>query len=188
MADIKDDLSSGIAHHIRAERTQRSWSLAELAEKSNVSKAMLSAIERGEASPTAVLLVRIAGAFGMTLSSLIARAELQGGRLLKEKEQPRWIDPETGYRRRHLSPASDMPLELIHVELPEGASASFPASAYAFIRQQIWLIAGRLDFHEGESLHEMHAGDCLALGAPADCTFHAPGPGPALYLVALVRQ
>jgi len=188
MADIEDDLSNGIARRIRAERTQRGWSLAELAENSNVSKAMLSAIERGEASPTAMLLVRIAGAFGMTLSSLIARAELQGGRLLKVKDQPRWVDPETGYRRRHLSPASDMPLELIHVELPEGASASFPASAYAFIRQQIWLIDGRLDFHEGDTVHAMHAGDCLALGSPAECTFRAPGPGPATYLVALVRQ
>jgi transcriptional regulator with XRE-family HTH domain len=188
MANIEDELSDGIARRIRAERTQRGWSLAELAENSNVSKAMLSAIERGEASPTAMLLVRIAGAFGMTLSSLIARAELQAGRLLKERDQPRWVDPETGYRRRHLSPASDMPLELIHVELPEGASASFPAATYAFIRQQIWLIEGRLDFHEGESVHEMHAGDCLALGSPADCTFRAPGPGPAVYLVALVRQ
>jgi transcriptional regulator with XRE-family HTH domain len=188
MDGIEDDFSHLIASRIHSERTSRGWSLAELARASGVSKAMLSAIERGDTSPTAMLLVRIAGAFNMTLSSLIARAELGGGGLLKEKDQPRWVDPETGYRRRHLSPASDMPLELIHVELPEGASTSFPASAYAFIRQQIWLIAGRLDFLEGGTVHEMHAGDCLALGSPADCTFRAPGPGPAVYLVALVRQ
>ncbi len=34
--------------------------------------------------------------------------------------------------------------------------------------------------------HRLEPGDCLALGAPADCTFHALGPG-ADYLVALVR-
>jgi transcriptional regulator with XRE-family HTH domain len=188
MASIQDDLPASIARRIRAERAQRGWSLAELAQRSGVSKAMLSAIERGEASPTASLLVRIAAAYGMTLSSLIARAENGGGGLARAAEQPQWRDPETGYVRRHLSPASDMPMELVKVELPAGASVSFPASSYAFIRQQMWLIAGRLDFTEGGQTHVMEPGDCLALGSPADCTFHAPGPKPAIYLVALIRS
>jgi transcriptional regulator with XRE-family HTH domain len=188
MASIQDSLSTSIARRIHAERAHRNWSLSALAERSGVSKAMLSAIERGDASPTASLLVRIASAYGMTLSSLIARAESGGGGLARAAEQPEWRDPETGYLRRHLSPASDMPLELIRVELPVGASVSFPASTYAFIRQQIWLIAGRLDFTEGGQVHAMQPGDCLALGSPADCTFNAPGPKPAIYLVALTRN
>lgn len=185
--DIEATLVEGIAKRIRVERTIRNWSLGELAERSGVSKAMLSATERGEASPTAALLVRIATAFGMTLSTLIARAELRGGQLLRDADQPRWTDPETGYIRRHLSPPTDMPLELVRVELPAGASARFPASSYAFIRQQIWLIAGRLDFTEANVTHAMQPGDCLSLGPPSDCTFHAPGPRPATYLVALMR-
>jgi transcriptional regulator with XRE-family HTH domain len=187
MIDIEDELSEGIAERVRLERTIKGWSLAELAQRAGVSKAMLSAIERGEASPTAALLVRIAAAFGMTLSQLIARAELRGGRLLRSKDQPLWTDPETGYVRRHVSPASDMPLELIRVELPADATIRLPAAAYAFIRQQIWLIEGRLDFCEGDVVHAMQPGDCLALGPPSDCVFHALGPGPAVYLVALVK-
>src|SRR4051812_26605111 len=131
MTDIQDDLPASIARRIRAERTQHGWSLAELAGRSGVSKAMLSAIERGEASPTASLLVRIAAAYGMTLSALIARAESGGGGMVRAAEQPEWRDPETGYVRRHLSPASDVPMELIRVELPAGARVSFPASSYA---------------------------------------------------------
>jgi transcriptional regulator with XRE-family HTH domain len=142
MTDIANDISSTIGRRIRSERALRDWSLAELAERSDVSKAMLSTIERGKTSPTAALLVRIASAFGMTLSTLIARAELQGGGLLRESDQPLWRDPATGYVRRHLSPVSDMPLELIRVQLPAGAKVSFPAASYAFIRQQIWLISG----------------------------------------------
>lgn len=187
MNDITNDISSSIGKRIRSERALRDWSLTELAERSDVSKAMLSTIERGKTSPTAALLVRIAAAFGMTLSTLIARAELQGGGLLRESEQPVWRDPATGYVRRHLSPVSDMPLELIKVRLPAGARVSFPAASYAFIKQQIWLIGGRLDFTEGDVMHSLRPGDCLALGAPSDCTFHAPGPEAADYVVALVR-
>lgn len=188
MSNIEDGISQGISRRIKLERTARGWSLAELGEKSGVSKAMLSAIERGAASPTAALLVRIAAAFGMTLSALIARAEQGGGGLARMSEQPVWVDPETGYVRRHLSPPTDMPLELVKVELPAGARVGFPAASYAFIRQQIWLIEGRLNFTEGDVVHAMEAGDCLALGRPSDCAFHAPGPGRAVYVVALVRS
>ncbi|MER9230875.1 XRE family transcriptional regulator [Mesorhizobium sp. M0622] len=188
MNDIANDISSTIGRRIHAERVARGWSLAELAERSDVSKAMLSTIERGMTSPTAALLVRIAVAFGMTLSTLIARAELQGGGLLRERDQPVWRDPATGYIRRHLSPVSDMPLELIRVQLPAGAKVSFPAASYAFIRQQIWLISGRLEFTEGAVVHRLEPGDCLALGAPSDCVFHSPGPDAAEYLVALARS
>jgi transcriptional regulator with XRE-family HTH domain len=187
MDSISDDIGDGIANRIRTERTGRGWSLADLSKRSGVSKAMLSAIERKGTSPTAALLVRIASAFGMTLSSLIAQAELRGAGLLRAEDQPVWRDPETGYIRRHLSPASDMPLELIRVELPAGAKVSLPASSYAFIRQQIWLMEGRLEFTEGDLVHVMEAGDCLALGVPANCTFRAPGPAAAIYLVALMR-
>ena len=187
MTDIANDISSTIGRRIHAERVLRDWSLAELADRSDVSKAMLSTIERGKTSPTAALLVRIAAAFGMTLSTLIARAELQGGGLLRESDQPLWRDPATGYIRRHLSPVSDMPLELVRVQLPAGARVSFPAASYAFIKQQMWLISGRLEFTEGDVVHTLEPGDCLALGAPNDCTFHAVGPNPADYLVALVR-
>ncbi|MEO3386265.1 XRE family transcriptional regulator [Mesorhizobium sp. CAU 1741] len=177
-----------IGSRIRLERGARGWTLEELATRSGVSKAMLSKIERGESSPTAELLVRVAASFPMTLSALIARAEGGTGTVRRVDEQPQWKDPATGYVRRHLSPSGGTPLELIHVKLPAGATVSFPASSYTFITQQIWVVSGRLDFAEGDVVHELQAGDCLLLGSPADCRFHAPGPSPAEYLVAVLRR
>jgi transcriptional regulator with XRE-family HTH domain len=176
-----------IGKRVRLERLARGWTLDELSSRSGVSRAMLSKIERDDASPTAELLIRIAAAFSLTLSALIARAEGAAGALLRASEQPEWRDPATGYIRRALSPAGNSPLELVHVVLPPMKEVRFPERSYTFISQQIWMLAGVLEFHEGEILHRLEAGDCLLLGQPADCRFFAPGPDPATYLVALVR-
>jgi hypothetical protein len=67
--------------------------------------------------------------------------------------------------------------ELIRVELPAGATVRFPASAYVLVRQQIWLIEGRLDFGEGDVAHAMGPGDCLALGPPVGLRLPRAGTG-----------
>src|SRR5579864_9219617 len=111
MSTIVNDPTESLAARIALEREARGWSLAELAERSGVSKAMISKIERGEASPTATLLGRLSGAFGLTLSTLLARAEQSASRLIRTADQPQWQDPESGYVRRQVSPRSDLPLE-----------------------------------------------------------------------------
>src|SRR6185312_12440073 len=98
--DEKTALESYLAQRIASLRTARGWSLAELADRSTVSKAMLSKIERGESSPTATVLVKIAGAFGLTLAKLLAEPYQPPSRLLRAAEQPSWIDPATAYTRR----------------------------------------------------------------------------------------
>jgi transcriptional regulator with XRE-family HTH domain len=184
---ITDDLDRRLGTRLRLERLARGWSLTALAERSRVSRAMINKVERGESSPTAALLGRLSGAFGLTLSTLLARTEAQGGRLVRAAEQPLWQDPASGYRRRHVSPASDLPLDLVEVELPAGAEASFPASAYAFVRQLIWVLAGRLSFVEGALVHRLEQGDCLELGPPADCTFRNEDVQPCRYAVVVIR-
>src|SRR5439155_10506894 len=99
MDTLVDDLSHRLAHRLRLERESRGWSLADLAERSGVSKATISKIEREEVSPTAVILVRLAGAFDLTLAGLLLRAEGQE-RLTRATEQPVWRDPDTGYLRK----------------------------------------------------------------------------------------
>jgi transcriptional regulator with XRE-family HTH domain len=188
--DADSDLGNRLARRLRAEREARGWPLAELAERSGVSRAMISRVERGEASPTAALLGRLSGALGLTLSALLARAEADAaGRLLRAADQPTWQDPATLYRRRALSPPGAEP-ELVEVTLPPDVRVPFPAAAYAFLRGQcLWVLEGRLDFAEGNTTHHLGTGDCLALGPPADCAFINPSPDmPCRYLVALTGQ
>jgi transcriptional regulator with XRE-family HTH domain len=181
---------ASLAATLRATREARNLSVNALADRSGVSRAMIGKIERGTAQPTAALLGRLCGALGITLSELIARVERDGGsgRLARAAEQPVWTDPETGYVRRALSPTTGGPLELVEVELPAGASATFPVGTYTFVHHQIWIISGQLRFHEGDTVHDLHPGDCLQLGPPVACTYHNPTSEPCRYLVALARR
>ena len=188
MALIKDDPTPRLAARIRAQRQARGWSLDAFARASGVSKAMLSKIERGEASPTAALLGRISGALGLTLSSLLADPADASGRLVRAAEQPTWRDPATGYVRRQLSPLSHSPLQLVEVQLPARKTVRFPASAYAFLHQLIWVISGTLTFIEGSVTHVLQPGDCLELGEPADCAFRNRSAKACRYLVAVWRR
>jgi transcriptional regulator with XRE-family HTH domain len=149
---------------------------------------MLSKLERCDASPTAALLGRISGALGMTLSTLLADEARPGARLVRRGEQGIWQDPQTGYRRRQVSPLSGLPVQLVEVELPAGAEVAFPASAYAFIGQLIWMLSGRLEFAEGSEVHQLRKGDCLELGPPADCVFRNRWSRPCRYLVVVARK
>jgi transcriptional regulator with XRE-family HTH domain len=181
-------LSSSIAGTLSAARATRGWSTTALAEASGVSRAMISKIEREEVQPTAVLLGRLSAALGMTLSELVAGAEDRDARLARADRQPVWLDPGTGYSRRALSPVAGGALELVEVELPPGAEVSFPADAYAFVHQQIWVLEGRLLLAEGADEHDLRAGDCLQIGPPAPRRFENRTERPCRYLVALARR
>ncbi|HBL4689549.1 helix-turn-helix transcriptional regulator [Citrobacter sedlakii] len=183
MNTIEDSINQRISARIRIERESRGWSLTELAERAGVSRAMIHKIERAESSPTATLLGRLSGAFGISMSTLIARAEMQEGKLLRAADQPVWHDPQSQYLRRHVSPHSDLPLDLVQIELPAGSDIPMPASAYVQARQLIWLQHGELVFVEGETRHEMKAGDCLELGPPNDCRFINESAQTCVYLV-----
>ena len=170
MNTIEDNLNQRISARIRIERESRGWSLNDLAERAGASRAMIHKIERGESSPTASMLGRLSGAFGISMSTLIARSEMQD------------------YLRRHVSPRSDLPIDLVQIELPPGSDVPMPASSYALARQLIWLQQGELVFMEGNTRHEMQTGDCLELGPPNDCRFINESAETCVYLVVRLNQ
>lgn len=187
MSTLSDDLDRCLGDRIRIEREARGWSLTDLSGRAGVSRAMIHKVERGESSPTAALLGRLCAAFSISLSTLMARAEGGGGRVSRAAGRPVWVDPETGYRRAEISPVTDIPLDIVEVELPAGARVAYGADNFTFIRQMVWVLEGELAFAEGAVVHRLGAGDCLALGAPADCAFANESGAPCRYAVLVVR-
>ena len=187
MLDIDSSVGS-IAERVRLEREARGWTLADLAARSGVARATISKIERCEASPTATVLVRLAGAFDLTLAGLIARAEGDQDRLVRAAQQPVWRDPASGYLRRQIFERADHPVEMVRVDLPEGAQVGMPAASYVRIRQVVWVMDGALVIEQCGVRHQLQSGDCLGFGPPADTTFINESNRTCTYLVVLARS
>ena len=188
MDTLVDDFSQRLSQRIRLERDGRGWSLADLAERSGVSRATISKIERAEVSPTAVVLVRLASAFDLTLAGLMLRAEGHGERVCRATDQPVWRDPETGYLRKQVFSRPDNPVEIIRVEMPPRQRVTLPASSYAHIRQALWVLSGSLVITEAGTRHVLATGDCLGFGPPAETTFANESNSTCTYVVALARS
>ncbi|MGV9454829.1 helix-turn-helix domain-containing protein [Streptomyces sp. NPDC003635] len=186
-----DPLVERIATRIRVERERRRWTLAQLADASGVSRAMINRIERGESNPTAVVLGKLSAAFQLSVASLLAVAEEvpveegpQGVR--RRGDDVEWTDPETGYRRRQIT-SPRFPAEIAEIHLPPGARVPYPAAAFAFLHQLVWVQEGFLTFHDGDSVHELGPGDVIELGDPAPRVFVNSGATACRYAVVLSR-
>src|SRR5947207_7660548 len=168
MSTIEDETGSALAARIRRERERRDWSLADLADRAGVSKAMLSKIERAEASPTAATLSRIATAYGLTMAALFESPKGGVSHLMRVKDQPLWRDPKTAYLRRQVFLSPSNPLELVEVDLPARQEVGFPASAYQLIRQGVWVLSNHLPIMEGAMRYDLAAGHPVEFDLPSD--------------------
>ncbi|MET9076520.1 XRE family transcriptional regulator [Streptomyces sp. NPDC004232] len=197
MSNIVEPLVGQIAARVRTERERRRWTLAQLADASGVSQAMISRIERAESSPTAVVLGKLSAAFQLSVASLLALAEgapedtaretAEGATgVRRPADTAEWRDPATGYRRRQIT-GPRFPAEIAEIRLPAGARVPYPAAAFAFVRQVVWVLDGRLTFHDGDTVHELEAGDTIELGEPAERVFANTSDSECRYAVVLTR-
>jgi transcriptional regulator with XRE-family HTH domain len=179
-------LSECIAQRVRNFRAEAGLSLEALAEKSGVSKSMISLIERAETSATAVVLDRIAAALGCSLTSFFENDETSHDPLSKRASQSIWCDPDSGYVRRMLSPPHfDSPIELIEVTFPAGARVAYAATPGRDLHQQLWVISGAMEVRVGDELFSLSAGDCLATKVGDTVVYTNPHAKDARYVVAL---
>jgi transcriptional regulator with XRE-family HTH domain len=194
MKEAALDLNQRIAGRVRATRAARRLSLDALAASSGVSRSMISLVERGESSPTAVVLEKLASGLGVTLASLFdpvpAAADEPCGPLARRADQPEWRDPASGYVRRNVSPPGvPQPMQIVEVRFPPRGRVAFDNTARAFrIHQQIWMLEGTMDVTVGVDRHRLRAGDCLAMQLDRPTTFANPTRRPARYAVVIAPE
>jgi transcriptional regulator with XRE-family HTH domain len=194
MGDTTADLNQRIAERVRELRASRGLSLAILAGKSGVSRSMISLIERGESSPTAVVLEKLAAGLGVTLASLFdapaAAVQAPSGPVARRDDQPEWQDPASGYRRRNVSPPGvPQPMQIVEVRFPPGGRVAFETGARDVrVHQQVWVLEGSIDITLGGERHRLREGDCLAMQLDRPTLFHNPTRKPARYAVVIASE
>jgi len=183
-------LHDRIARRVRDLRAALGLSLDALATRSGVSRSMLSLIERGEASPTAVVLERLAAGLQVPLASLFDAPEASPSPLARAADQPLWRDPHSGYVRRNVSPGgTDSPIRIVEVAFPPRAQVAYETGAREpLVHQQIWVLEGAIDVTLGDTSHRLQAGDCLAHRLDRPVSYRNPTRESARYAVVIVSS
>ncbi|MBK8453172.1 MAG: XRE family transcriptional regulator [Thiofilum sp.] len=187
---MPEDIHSRIAKRIKSLRIKRQMTLDQLAQTTQVSRAMLSLIERGESSPTAVLLEKVATGLGVTLAALFEDPESASNPLVRADERTSWCDPDTRYQRWNLSPPNyPSPLQLVKVILPSGARVHYETQQReGAVYQQIWVLQGSLKITLGDNTYLLHSDDCFAMQLNQTMTYYNPSQQDTHYLVAIANH
>ena len=187
--DPSIDLDRRIAWRVRELRAAHGFTLDQLATRSGVSRSMISVVERGESSPTAALLDKLAGGLGVSLCSLFDEPDAGGiSPLARREAQPQWRDPASGYVRRNLSPPGfESPIQMVEVSFPPGGHVTYDNSFRADVQQQVWVVEGSIEVSVGAERHRLAEGDCLAMRLNAPTAYSNPTKKRARYIVVLTQ-
>jgi transcriptional regulator with XRE-family HTH domain len=187
-------LNARIADRVSELRAARGLSLDALATRSGVSRSMISVIERGESSPTAVVLEKLSVGLGVPLASLFDAPTnddaLPAGPVARRVDQPEWRDPASGYLRRNVSPSGvAQPFQIVEVEFPPRARVAFETGPRDLhVDQQVWVLEGCIDVTWGDDRFRLRDGDCLAMHLDRPIMFHNATRKPARYAVVIASE
>ncbi len=181
------DINSRIASRVRFLRAKSGLTLDALAAKSDVSRSMISLVERGESSPTAVVLEKIATGLGVPLATLFDDAGAAVSPVSHRADRRPWRDPQSGYVRCNISPPDvSSPIRIVEVMLPAGAHVAYESGPREVnIHQQIWVQEGSVEVTVDQAVHRLSEGDCLAMQLNVPTAFQNRTRKSARYIVVV---
>lgn len=184
------NLTDRIARRVRDLRSARGLSLDDLATKSAVSRSMISLIERGESSPTAVVLEKLATGLDVSLASLFDAPAATADPVSRHDDQLSWRDPESGYVRRNVSPSGfASPIQIVEVSFPARSRVAYETGPRTpRVHQQVWVLEGTIEVAVGDNRHRLETGDCLAMVLEQPLTYYNPTRRRARYAVVLTAE
>ncbi len=190
---IKEDtptVNARIAERVASLRAARGLSLEALASHCGVSRSMISLIERGESSPTAVLLEKLATGLDVSLASLFDPPRAPADPVARRADQLSWRDPASGYVRRNVSPSGvDTPIHIVEVSFPPQTRVAYESGAReSRLHQQVWVLEGEIDVTIGQQCHQLGEGDCLALLLDQPVMYHNRSAQIARYAVVIASD
>tara|TARA_R110002072_G_scaffold123048_27_gene258177 strand:+ start:2985 stop:3560 length:576 start_codon:yes stop_codon:yes gene_type:complete len=160
---MKDaQLVARLGRRLRTVRKKGQLTLEQLAESSNVSRSMLSQIERGEANPTFATLWNLTRALGIDLAELVEDAseeECSAIELLSAAQIPKIDNAAAGCQLAILSPPS-LAGQTEWYELVMAAKGELDSLPHAVgTLEHLTVIEGQADLTSGEDHSRLGPGD-----------------------------
>jgi transcriptional regulator with XRE-family HTH domain len=181
------EVSSGrLGERVRGFRRERGWTLEMLAERSGVSRAMISKLERGEKNPTLVVAAKVAEGFGVSLSKLVGVEEKREVVILPRERRMTMRDPETGFERQLLSPSfGGRGVEFTRNVVPEGSTSGEFLPHRQGVEEYLVVERGRLRAVLGGEEFLLDEGDVAYFGADVTHRFDNAGEGECTYYLVI---
>ena len=183
-------INARIARRVRALRSELGLTLDTLAAKCDVSRSMLSLVERGESSPTAVVLEKIASGLGVSLATLFENANAPSSPLSRREDRALWRDPQSGYLRRNISPTNfPSAIQIVEIVLPPGADVAYEnAPRGVTLHQQVWVLEGNVEVTVGRQTYRLEEDGCLAMRLDEPTAFRNCTRRRARYIVVVATE
>jgi transcriptional regulator with XRE-family HTH domain len=184
---MNDTTDFKLAQRLKALRSERGWSLDDLAARAEVSRATLSRLEKAEVSPTANVLGKLCAAYGLTVSRLMYLVESDFAPLLSREAQTVWRDPHIGFRRRSVSPpAQSLAGEVIECELDPDTHIHYAQTPRPGLEHHLHMLEGRLRLDIGDATYDLRPGDTLRYQLYGASRFTTPKKSGARYFLFIL--
>jgi len=171
------ELGKLIGERVRRSRTERGWTLDELAERSGVSRRMLVNVEQGSTNPSIATLLRISDALGVGLPVLVDVERSAALRVTRSGDAPvLWHGSSGG--RGALVAGTGPPdvVELWDWSLASGETHQSEAHT-AGTRELLLVLAGQIQLQVGQATRLLGPGDSAAFHGDVSHSYANPGPG-----------
>lgn len=171
---------------LRAERLARGLSIERLAELSEVSRSMVSEVERGTKTPTVLVLDRLATALGTSIARLLDEPVEPTAVVLRAGEH-RVVRDSSGWERRILSPVlAGIEFEFMRTTIEPGVDAGVFAAHQAGSREYVAVESGRLRLTLGTEVYTVDSGDSAYYQGDRRHAFANDGTVDCVYYLAMI--
>jgi transcriptional regulator with XRE-family HTH domain len=181
--DAADASSTGLGARIRAARMQRGLSLGDLASAAQVSRSLVSQIERGIATPSIETLRRLASAMSVPVFSLFL--DDRGDRSIVRASERRVVHyPGSAVTREILSPHLRGRMAVLWVTFPPGEQSSLQPVRHVG-EECVVIVAGTLEVLIADRSIRLEKGDSMTFDSQAPHIFRNPTDAPVEAFVAI---
>ena len=187
---VVEEVASGrLGERVRGLRRERGLTLDLLAERSGVSRAMISKLERGEKNPTLVVAAKVAEGLGVRLSQLVGVEERREVVVVPRGRRMVVRDTETGFERQLLSPSfGGRGIEFIKNVVPEDSTSGEFSPRRRGVEEYVVVERGRLRAFLGGEDYLLEEGDALYFEADVSHRFDNAGKGECSYYLVIASR